>query len=112
MEKLDEEKLRAEYTPKVDGRLERAKKLDRECKLPPMIAAYALGIVGALLLGVGMCLAMNVIGSGPVAMGVGIAVGLLGIAAIAVNYPLYLKFLAKRKEKFSSSILLTLNEKD
>ena len=112
MEKLDEERLRAEYEPKVDGRLERAKKLDRECKLPPTVAAYALGIVGTLLLGAGMCLAMEVIGSGPLAMGIGIAVGLLGIAAIAVNYPLCLKFLAKRKEKFSSSILLTLNEKE
>lgn len=112
MENFDEERLRAEYAPKKDGRLEKAKKLDTKCKLPPMIVAYLLGIAGSLLLGVGMCLAMGIIWSGSAAMAIGIIIGLIGIAAIAVNYPLYLKFLARRKEKFASSILLALNEKD
>lgn len=112
MENFDEEKLRAEYAPKKDGRLEKAKKLDSQCKLPPMVMAYLLGIAGSLLLGLGMCLAMGVLWSGPAAMAVGVVIGLIGIAAIAVNYPLYLKFLARRKEKFASSILLALNEKD
>lgn len=112
MKKFDEEKLREEYSPKVDGRLERAKKLDRQCKLPPLILAYALGIGGSLILGVGMCLAMGILWRGSFAMGLGIVVGLIGIVLIAVNYPLYQKFLARRKEKFTASILLALNEKN
>lgn len=112
MKKFDEEKLREEYSPKVDGRLERAKKLDRQCKLPPLILAYALGIGGSLILGVGMCLAMGILWGGSFAMGLGIVVGLIGIVLIAVNYPLYQKLLARRKEKFAASILLALNEKN
>ena len=97
-ERLDEEKLREEYSPKVDGRLKRAKKFDRQCKLPPLILAYALGIGGSLILGVGMCLAMGILWGGSFAMGLGIVVDLIGIVLIAVNYPPYQKFLARRKE--------------
>ena len=111
-ERLDEEKLREEYSPKVDGRLERAKKFDRQCKLPPLILTYALGIGGSLILGVGMCLAMGILLVGSFAMGLGIVAGFISIVLIAVNYPLYQKFLARRKEKFAASILLALNEKN
>ena len=89
MKKFDEEKLREEYSPKVDGRLERAKKLDRQCKLPPLILAYALGIGGSLILGVGMCLAMGILWGGSFALGLGIVVGLIGFVLLAVYYPLY-----------------------
>ena len=41
-----------------------------------------------------MCLAMGILWGGSFAMGLGIVVGLIGIVLIAVNYPLYQKFLA------------------
>lgn len=114
MKEFDEERLREEYTirPKKTN-LERAKKLDRECKLPPLILAYTLGIVGTLILGIGMCLALGTIGGGtPVALGFGIALGVIGIAAIAANYPLYAKLLQRRKEKYASVILVCLNSEE
>lgn len=114
MKNFDEEKLREEYEikPKKTG-LEEAKRLDKKCKLPVSIFTYTFGVVGTLLLGVGMCLAMKVIGDGSALfIAIGVIVGLLGILIVSVNYPLYSYFLIKRKEKYSSSILLALNKKD
>ena len=114
MKDFDEEKIREEYEikPKKSG-LEEAKQLDKKCKLPVYIFTYTFGIIGTLLLGVGMCLAMKVIGDGSALfIAIGVIVGLLGILIVSVNYPLYSYFLRKRKEKYSSSILLALNKKD
>lgn len=60
-----------------------------------------------------MCLAMNVIGGGTTLMiTLGIIIGLIGIVIVSVNYPLYSIFLRKRKEKYSSAILLELNKSE
>ena len=84
------EQLAAEYAPKDTSKIVALHKLDRRAKLPATILAYSLGSFAALVMGVGMCLSMRVIGDESVAMmGVGIVVGIVGIALMGVNYPLY-----------------------
>lgn len=114
MKEFEEEKLREEYQIKAKKtNLEEAKRLDRKCKLPVYIFTYTFGILGALILGIGMCLAMNVIGGGTTLMiTLGIIIGIIGIAMVSINYPLFTSFLRKRKEKFSSAILLSLNKNE
>ena len=112
MKNYDEERLREEYTQKPKTGLEEAKKLDQKCKLPAYIFAYTFGIIGALVLGVGMCLAMEVIASGPAMIALGIIIGIIGIVMVSINYPIYNKILKARKEKYASSIILALNKKD
>ena len=56
MKSYDEERLREEHTTKPKTGLEEAKKLDQKCKLPAYMFAYTFGIIGALVLGIGMCL--------------------------------------------------------
>lgn len=114
MKEFDAEKLKEEYQVKPKKtNFEEAKKLDRKCKLPVYIFTYTFGIIGALILGIGMCLAMNVIGGGTTLMiTLGIIIGLIGIVIVSVNYPLYSIFLRKRKEKYSSAILLELNKSE
>ena len=85
------------------------KALDTKCKLPCYILGYALGIIGALALGLGMCLAMGVLGSGALYMAIGIAIGVIGIAIICADYQIFLAYLKRRKEKFASAILVALN---
>lgn len=109
MKNFDEERLREEYSPKKRTGLDDAKALDTKCKLPCYILAYTLGIIGALVLGLGMCLAMGVLVSGPLYMAIGIVIGVIGIAIICVNYPIFLAYLKRRKEKFASAILVALN---
>lgn len=113
MKEFEEEKLREEYQIKSKKtNLEEAKRLDRKCKLPVYIFTYTFGILGVLILGIGMCLAMNVIGGGTTLMiTLGIIIGVIGIAMVSINYPIFAYFLRKRKEKFSSAILIALNQK-
>lgn len=100
------ERIASEYTPKSTSKLVALKKLDRKAKLPATIFTYTFGIVGALVLGVGMCLCMGVIGTGlPAAMPLGITVGMAGMAMAGVNYPIYRKMLAKGKQKYAFEIM-------
>lgn len=56
------EQIANEYAPKDTARIVALRKLDRHAKRPALVFAYAFGIAMSLVLGVGMCLAMQVIG--------------------------------------------------
>lgn len=95
-------KIRTQYTEKENTALDELKKLDRKAKRPATVFGYTFGTVGALVLGAGMSLAMEVIGS---SMLLGIGVGLIGILMVAVNYPLYQSILGKRRKKYAEEII-------
>jgi hypothetical protein len=100
------EAIANEYAPRDTSKVLALKKLDRKAKAPASIFAYSFGVVMALVLGVGMCLSMKVIGSGSVAMmAVGIVAGLVGIAGVSVNYPIYRKLLQNGKQKYAFDIM-------
>lgn len=110
-DKIYAEQLANEYAPKDTSKVVALRKLDAKAKRPATIFAYTLGIVSALLLGVGMCLTMKVIGSGSTGMFVlGLVVGVLGIAGVCVNYPLYKKLLAGGKQKYAYEIIQLAKE--
>ena len=108
-EKQYAQQVRAEYAPgsEEEGKLEQLKKLDRTARRPAEIFAYMFGIVGALVLGVGMCLAMEVIGS---MMPLGIVIGVVGIAMVTANYFLYRAILRSRKKKYAKEIVSLSDE--
>ena len=81
------------------------KKLDNKAKLPATIFTYSCGIISALVFGTGMCLAMQVIGSGIGGMILGILVGIIGLIGCSVNYPIYKKMLEKGKAKYAYEIV-------
>lgn len=100
------ERIASEYAQKPASKLIALKKLDNKAKLPATVFTYTFGILGALVLGVGMCLAMGQIGTSlPFAMPLGIVVGVLGIAMVCVNYPIYKKLLANGKKKYAFEIM-------
>lgn len=110
-DKIYAEAVANEYAVKDESKVIALKKLDAKAKRPANIFAYTLGIASALLLGVGMCLSMGVIGSATVAMKtVGIVVGVVGIAGAGANYPIYKKILAAGKKKYASDIIRLANE--
>ncbi len=109
-DKIYAEQIANEYAPKDTTKVKQLKKLDNKAKLPATIFAYTFGIISALVLGVGMCLAMKVIGSGLVAMIAGIVVGVVGIIGCAVNYPIYSKMRANGKAKYGSDIMKLAKE--
>lgn len=88
------EKIASEYAPKETRKVVALKKLDNRVKLPANIFAYTFGVVMTLLLGVGMCLSMKVIGDGSTLFtALGVVVGVIGVVGISVNYPIYKKIL-------------------
>lgn len=100
------EKIAEEYAEKSTTKVVALKKLDRKAKLPAEIFTYTFGVFGALILGVGMCLCMGVLGSGTsAAMALGIVIGVLGIAMVSVNYPVYKRMLAKGRAKYAFEIM-------
>ena len=110
-DKIYAESIANEYTAKDTTKVVQLRKLDNAAKRPANIFAYTFGVICSLILGVGMCLSMNVIGDGSTAMTVaGIIVGLLGIAGVSVNYPIYKKLLAKGKNKYASDIIRLAKE--
>ena len=71
-DKIYAESIAKEYAPKGDSKIVALRKLDRKAKLPATIFTYTWGVVFALIFGAGMCLAMQVIGSGIIGMVIGI----------------------------------------
>lgn len=59
------------------------------------IFAYVFGIIGALVLGGGMCLVMLVSGNIAAFVG-GIVLGAVGIVMCCVNYPIYRKMVIRK----------------
>ena len=81
------EKIAEQYAKKSTPKVVALKKLDRKARKPAELFAYTFGVIGALVLGAGMCLAMGVIGSGSAAFAGGIVIGVLGIPKTVGEYP-------------------------
>ena len=75
-------------------------------------SSLAVGVVGALIMGTGMSLAMTEIGAvlGSLAMVIGIVVGIVGMVLVALAYPLYNRVLKKQREKIAPEILRLSDE--
>ena len=104
-DKIIAESIAKDYAPKESSKIVALKKLDKKAKLPATIFTYSFGIVSALVFGTGMCLAMQVIGSGLAGMVLGIIVGIAGLAGCCVNYPIYKKMLETGKAKYAYEIV-------
>lgn len=105
------EKIASEYAPKETRKVVALKKLDNRAKRPANVFAYSFGVVMALLLGVGMCLSMKVLGDGSTLYTVlGVVVGVIGIVGVSVNYAIYRKLLDNSKKKYSADIIALANQ--
>ena len=104
-DKIYAESIAKEYAPKDNSKIVALRKLDRKAKLPATIFTYTWGIISALVLGTGMCFAMQVLGNGIIDMVIGIIVGIIGIVGCGVNYPIYKKMLENGKKKYAYEIV-------
>ena len=104
-DKIYAESIAKEYAPKQSSKIVALRKLDRKAKRPAAVFTFTFGIISSLVLGTGMCFAMQVIGSGIIAMVIGIIVGIIGMVGCIVNYPIYKKMLEKGKKKYAFEIV-------
>jgi len=109
-DKIYAESIAKEYAPKDNSKIVALRKLDAKAKTPANIFTYTFGIISALVLGTGMSLAMQVIGSGVTGMILGIIIGVIGIIGCCVNYPIYKELLEKGKRKSGYEIVELASE--
>ena len=104
-DKIYAESIAKDYAPKDNSKIIALKKLDAKAKLPATVFTYSFGIASSLVAGLGMCLAMQVIGGGTLLTVVGIVLGIAGFVGWGVNYPIYKKMLEKDKAKYAYEIV-------
>lgn len=104
--------IRKKYQPKELDKMEQLRALDAGVGKKATTVALILGIVGALVMGLGMSLAMTDLSEvlGSIAMPVGIVIGIVGIVLLSLAYPVYNRVLAKEREKIAPQILRLTEE--
>ena len=104
-DKILAEAIAKDNAPKDNSKIVALKKLDKKAKLPATIFTYTFGIISSLIVGTGMSLAMQAIGSGVVSMIAGIVIGIIGFILCGINYPIYKKMLERDKAKYAYEIV-------
>lgn len=106
------EAIRNKYVPQEENKMDRLRKLHAMPTKKAQAAALAVGIVGALIMGTGMSLAMTELGAalGNLAMVLGVLVGIVGMVLVALAYPIYNRVLKKKREKIAPEILRLSDE--
>lgn len=99
--------IRSKYLPQEEDKLAQLRRLDAGVTQKGTAVSLAMGITGALVLGVGMCCCMV---WGGVWFIPGIVIGFAGIAGVSSAYPVYNAVTAKEREKIAPEILRLTDE--
>ena len=104
-ENKEVQEIRSKYLPREESKFEELKRLDYTVQNSGMMESLCAGIGGALVFGLGMCLAMQVIGSGVILIALGVLLGIIGMGGMLAAYPVYRKVFDKTKQKLAPRIL-------
>ena len=94
--------IRKKYLPKEESKLEELKRLDHLVQNAGVVESLCAGIGGCLIFGLGLCLAMEVIGH---MVWLGIVLGLVGVTGMLAAFPVYRKYFNKAKAQCAPRIL-------
>lgn len=100
-------RIREKYLPQEADKMEQLRRLDKSVTKKGTIVALVVGILGALILGVGMCCAMVWQGAWFIP---GIIIGIIGIGLVSLAYPLYNHITRKERERIAPEILRLTDE--
>lgn len=109
-ENSEVQEIRKKYLPQSESKLEELKRLDRMVQNSGMLESLCIGVGGFLLFGLGICLAVQVIGNGVISVVFGVLLGILGAAAMSIAYPVYRLLFNKTKKKYVPRILQLTEE--
>lgn len=101
------DRIRKKYLPKEEDKMETLRRLDKNAEKPGTIIALVIGIIGALIMGVGMSCTMVWADTLFIP---GIIIGILGIAILSIAYPVYKKVTRKHRAKVAEQILSLTEE--
>ncbi len=90
-----------------EDKMERLRKLDESVTKPGTIVSLIVGIISALILGVGMCCTMVWADTLFIP---GIFIGIVGIVGVIAAYPIYTRITKKQREKLAPEIMRLSDE--
>ena len=100
-------RIRKKYMPPEEDKMEQLRRLDRRVTERAQVISLIFGIIGALVLGVGMCCVM-VWGGGWFVPG--IIMGVVGMIITALAYPAYVYIASRERARVSDEILRLTDE--
>ena len=108
-------RIRKKYAAPAEeeDKMAQLRRLDAGVYSKATTAALVIGIIGALVMGLGMSIVMTDIGAALgtiLAMIVGVGIGVIGIVLICLAYPMYTRTLKKEREKIAPEILRLSDE--
>ena len=116
-EQTEIQNIRKKYetTTEQEDKMAQLRRLDASVSSKATTVALVVGIVGALIMGLGMSFAMSDLSKilgihQDVGMLVGIIIGVFGIVPVCLAYPLYNRTLKKEREKIAPEILRLSDE--
>ena len=102
-------RIREKYASptKEETSMEQLRRMDESATKGATIVSLAVGIVSALILGIGMCCTM--VWGGKLFIP-GIIIGLAGIAGVSAAYPLYARMVKKKRTELAPEIMRLTDE--
>ncbi len=103
-------KIRDKYAPpaKEETSLEQLRRLDASATRGAAVVSLIVGILSALLLGVGMCCTM--VPGWEAYFIPGIAVGVVGLVGVIAAYPIYTHMVKRKRAKLAPEIMRLSDE--
>ena len=108
-------KIREKYTAPTqsENKMEQLRRLDASVHSKATTKALVIGILGALIMGLGMSIVMTDIGAAlgtMLSLIVGIGIGVTGIVLLCFAYPVYNRTLKKERKKIAPEIMRLTDE--
>ena len=108
-------RIRKKYAAPEEDKMEQLRRLDASVTRKASLVSLTVGIIGALVLGIGMSLTMTNLSEvldlhQDMAMIIGIIIGIVGIALVCCAYPIYNRTVGKEREKIAPEILRLTDE--
>lgn len=106
-EQAEIQNIRKKYAPAEEDKMAQLRRLDASVSQKAVAVSLAVGILGALILGIGMSCAM--VWQGALFIP-GIVIGIAGILVICLAYPLHNRIVKREREKIAPEILRLTDE--
>lgn len=100
--------IRQKYMAPEENKMEQLRRLDASVTRKATVRSMTVGIIGALIMGLGMSITMTDIGAvfgSFLSMLIGIVIGIVGIALVCLAYPTYNRTLKAERERIAPEVL-------
>ena len=100
-------KIRSKYIVQEEDKMQQLRRMDQSVTQKSTMYSIIVGVIGALIMGIGMCCCL--VWQGKLFIP-GIIIGIIGIVLISMAYPIFNHITRKEREKIAPEILRLTDE--